>query len=213
MPSVTKTNIGATAYLGFLNSLAGSPEVLTVEMLKNPDLIASMKAFFKGVERVSGDELYLEEMFLNGSYDAIINYESSLIEMNKLLEREGKEPLHLIYPKDGVAINDMPFGYVERNQDKKENFEKILNYLRSEKVSKLLENHGIRTWYGGVNNQSDSNSFKKEWGIDINKYLIPLKYPSKKVMTEALDIYVESLRKSTIQYFAWTYREACKEQD
>ncbi len=195
MPSVTKTNIGATAYLGFLNSLAGSPEVLTVEMLKNPDLIANMKTFFKGVERVSGDELYLEEMFLNGSYDAIINYESSLIEMNKLLEREGKEPLHLIYPKDGVAINDMPFGYVERNQDKKENFEKILNYLRSEKVSKLLENHGIRTWYGGVNNQSDSNSFKKEWGIDTNKYLIPLKYPSKKVMTEALDIYVESLRK------------------
>ena len=64
MPSVTKTNIGATAYLGFLNSLAGSPEVLTVEMLKNPDLIASMKAFFKGVERVSGDELYLEEMLL-----------------------------------------------------------------------------------------------------------------------------------------------------
>ena len=34
MTSVTETNTGATAYLGFLNSIAGSPEVLTEEMLE-----------------------------------------------------------------------------------------------------------------------------------------------------------------------------------
>ena len=34
MASVTKTNTGATSYLSFLNSMAGSPEVLTEEMLK-----------------------------------------------------------------------------------------------------------------------------------------------------------------------------------
>ncbi|NLC48728.1 MAG: solute-binding protein, partial [Tenericutes bacterium] len=34
MSSVTKTNTGLTAYLGFLNSLAGSPEILTSDMLK-----------------------------------------------------------------------------------------------------------------------------------------------------------------------------------
>ena len=34
MSSVTQTNTGATAYLSFLNSLAGNPEVLTSDMLK-----------------------------------------------------------------------------------------------------------------------------------------------------------------------------------
>ncbi len=195
MSSVTKTNTGASSYLGFLNSLAGSPEVLTVDMLKNPILINDMKTLFTGVERVSGDELYLEEMFLNGSYDAIINYESSLIDINKKLASQGKEPLYLVYPVDGVSINDMPFGYVSREQNKKETFEKFLSFLRSEETSKTLETYGLRTWYGGTNTFADSASFKREWGIDTNDYLIPLKYPSKKVITEALDIYVEQLRK------------------
>ena len=201
MPSVTKTDTGASAYLGFLNSLAGSPEVLTIDMLSNPTLVSDMKSFFSGVKRVSGDELYLEDMFLNGSYDAIINYESSLIEMNKKLIAQNKEPLYLVYPKDGVSINDMPFGYVRRNQDKKETFEKFLSFLRSEETSAALEKYGLRTWYGGTNSSSDTSSFKREWGIDTNDYLIPLKYPGKKVITEALDIYVEQLRKPSHTVF------------
>ena len=54
MASVTKTNTGATSYLSFLNSMAGSPEVLTEEMLDNNSLKEDLKSFFKGVERVSG---------------------------------------------------------------------------------------------------------------------------------------------------------------
>ncbi len=201
MASVTKTNTGATAYLGFLNSLAGSPEVLTNEMLKNESLIADLKTFFTGVERVSGDEKYLEEMFFNGNYDAIINYESSLIEMNKKLINEGKEPLYLIYPVDGVAINDMPFGFIDRKRNKKEQYEVLFNFLRSEETAKELEKNGIRTWYGGTNENVDSNVFRKDWGIDTDKYLIALKYPSKKVMTEAFDLYIEQLRKPTHTVF------------
>ena len=94
MPSVTKTNTGATSYLSFLNSLAGSPEVLTEEMLNNETLKKSLKDFFKGVERVSGDEEYLVEMYKNGKYDAMINYESSLINLNQELVKAGKEPLY-----------------------------------------------------------------------------------------------------------------------
>ncbi len=201
MPNVTKTNVGATAYLGFLNSLAGSPEVLTQEMLEDQKLKSDLKSFFTGVERISGDEDYLRDMFLNGSYDAIIDYESSLIDINKTLTNENKEPLYLIYPKDGVAINDMPFGYVNRNQDKKEKFEILLDYLRSEETAGILEKKGYRTWYGGTKNNADTDSFKKEWGIDTNKYLMPLKYPSKKVITASLDMYIEELRKPTHTVF------------
>ena len=85
MSSVTQTNTGATTYLNFLNNLAGNPEVLTEEMLENPTLQQDLKDFFSGVERVSGDEEYLKTIYLNGEYNAMINYESSLIEINKEL--------------------------------------------------------------------------------------------------------------------------------
>lgn len=201
MNSVMKTNTGATAYLAFLNSLAGSPEVLKSEMLENPTLIKDLKDFFKGVERVSGDEAYLDEMFINGDYEAIINYESTLIELNNKLIENGKEPLYLLYPQDGVAINDMPFGYVNRNQNKEEDFYKIQKFLRSNKTSDLLEQKGFRTWFGGIKENTNAKIFNKEWGIDTTKYLMPFKYPSKAVMNEAFDLYLEAIRKPTHTVF------------
>ena len=123
MSSVTQTNTGATAYLGFLSSLAGNPEVLTEEMLYDENLIASLKDVFSGVERVSGDETYLEEMFLNdNSYDSIIASESSLININQKLVKNGKEELYLIYPSDGVAINDSTFAFINNVDEKEEMF-------------------------------------------------------------------------------------------
>ena len=201
MNSVTKTNAGASAYLNILTCLAGNPEVLKSEMLNDPKLIESLKEFFKGVGRVSGDEEYLQEMFKNSDYDAIINYENSLIELNNELVNSGKEPLYLIYPTDGVSINDMPFGYVNRNQNKEENFKKIQQFLRNNDSKKELQKNGLRTWFGGTTNEADSSVFKKEWGIDTTKYLINFKYPSKKVMNEAFELYVEALRKPTHTVF------------
>ena len=200
MASVTKTNTGATSYLSFLNSLAGSPEVLTEEMLKNSQLNNDLRNLFKGVERVSGDEKYLETMFMNGNYDAMINYESSLIELNQKLVKSGKEPLYLVYPVDGVAINDMPFAYINNdssNTKKREQFLKIQSYLRSDEVISLMESYGYRSWYGGVNRNADKSIFNPEWGIDTTKYLKDMKYPSKSVITKAINLYIETLRKPT----------------
>lgn len=200
MASVTKTNTGATSYLSFLNSMAGSPEVLTEEMLDNNSLKENLKSFFKGVERVSGDEEYLTEMYKNGDYNAMINYESSLIELNKELVKKGKEPLYLIYPIDGVAINDMPFAYINNDSNdtkNKERFNTLQSYLRSDEAIKLMEEYGYRSWYGGTNDKANTKVFNPDWGIDTTKYLKDMKYPSKKVITKALSLYIEVLRKPT----------------
>lgn len=200
MASVTKTNTGATSYLSFLNSLAGNPEVLTEDMLNNESLKNDLKSFFKGVERVSGDEDYLTDMFKKGDYNAMINYESSLIELNKDLVKKGKEPLYLIYPVDGVAINDMPFAYINNDVNdtkNKERFELLQSYLRSDESIKLMESYGYRSWYGGTNSSADKKLFNPEWGIDTTKYLKDMKYPSKKVITKAINLYIEALRKPT----------------
>ena len=114
MSSVTKTNTGLIAYLGFLNALAGSPEILTEDMLNDSRLEGELKTLFSGVERTSGTEDFLEKMFLKSDdYEAVIATESSLIRINKELVAQGKEPLYLIYPVDGVAINDSPFAYID----------------------------------------------------------------------------------------------------
>ena len=200
MASVTKTNTGATSYLSFLNSMAGSPEVLTEDMLDNQSLINDLKSFFMGVERVSGDEEYLKDIYMNGEYNAMINYESSLIEINNELINDGKEPLYLIYPVDGVAINDMPFAYINNDSNDTKNKEKFLelqSYLRSDEAIELMESYGYRSWYGGIKENANKNLFNPEWGIDTTKYLKDMKYPSKKVITKAINLYIEALRKPT----------------
>ncbi len=200
MSSVTKTNTGATTYLSFLNSLAGSPEVLTLDMLNNETLVNDLKDLFKGVERVSGDEDYLVKMYENGDYNAMINYESTLININKKRVKQNKEPLYLIYPKDGVAINDMPFAYINNDSndiENKDRFKTLQNYLRSDEMIFKMERKGYRSWYGGIKENTDKKIFNPEWGIDTSKYLKDMKYPSKKVMTEAINLYIEKLRKPT----------------
>lgn len=202
MSSVTKTNTGLIAYLGFLNSLAGSPEILTSDMLKSKTLEKDLKTLFSGVERVSGTDDFLKQMFLNtNEYEAVIATESSLIEINKELVSQNKEPLYLIYPLDGVAINDSPFAYIDNGQEKEEQFLKLQSFLLSSKSQKELENLGKRTWYGGTNLNADKNSFRKEWGIDTSKYLMTLKYPSKDVINEAIELYIDVFRKPAAVVF------------
>ena len=127
MSSATQTNTGATAYLGFLSTLAGSPEVLTEENIESDKLKNNIKEVFSGVTRSSGSEEFLEEVFLNGDYEAIVTYEASIISINKQLEKIGKEPLYVLYPVDGVSISDSPFAYIDNgNETKKEMFLNLL---------------------------------------------------------------------------------------
>lgn len=206
MSSVTKTNTGLTSYLGFLNALSGSPEILKSEMLDNKELVTNLKSLFSGVERVSGSDTFLEDMFLNSNkYEAVIASESSLIRINTELERQNKETLYLLYPTDGVAINDSPFAYVDRKQNKIDKFLVLQEFLLSKESQKEMENLGKRTWYGGVNSNANKNVFKSEWGINTNKYLIPLKYPSKEVMNEAIALYIDELRKPSATVFCLDY--------
>ncbi len=206
MANPTSTNSGASAYLEILYNLAGSPEVLKSSDLKNDKLIKELKTFFEGIKRTSGDEDFLETSFINGDYDAAFTYESSIININKKLEREGKETLHAIYPVDGVAISDSPFVYIDnKNESKKEMFIKIQEYLLSESGQKVLLENGRRTWYGGVNENAPKDIFNPSWGINTTTYITPIKYPSMSVIKEALALYQTELRKPVHVVFCLDY--------
>lgn len=206
MSNPTSTNTGASAYLGILTTLAGNPEVLTKEMLENEELKEKLRVFFSGVTRSSGSEDYLEESFIKGDYEAVFTYESSIININKKLIDEKKEPLYAIYPIDGVSISDSPIGYIDqRDEKKKETYDKLVEFLVSNDGQKILASYGRRTWFGGINNNVDKTVFNPEWGIDTTKYISPVKYPSTAVIKQALLLYQTSLRKPVHVVFCLDY--------
>ena len=206
MSNPTTTNSGASAYLGILSTLAGNPEVLTSEMLDKEELKNKLKTFFSGVERSSGDEDFLEEMFLKGDYEAVFSYESSIININKKLEKQGKETLYAIYPIDGVSISDSPFAYIDKKDDgKKEIYNDIQKFLLSDESQKKMAAQGRRTWYGGINDKVDKKTFNPDWGIDTTTYISPSKYPSTAVIKKALSLYQTTFRKAVHVAFCLDY--------
>lgn len=206
MSSATQTNTGATAYLGFLTTLAGNPEILKVEDLENEELKENVKSLFSGVTRSSGSEEFLEEMFIKGDYEAVVTYETSIININKKLEEQGREPLYIVYAKDGVSISDSPLAYIDNSdKDKLAIFEKLQAYVLSEEGQQELLKTGRRVWYGGVNPNADKTIFNPNWGIDTTKYLVPVKYPSTAVIKKALALYQSELRKPTHTVFCLDY--------
>ena len=206
MANPITTNSGAASYLNILSTLAGNPDVLTSNHLKNKNLQEDLKTFFTGLVRTSGDEDFLNKSFIDGDYDAAITYESSIININKELVKNGKEPLYLIYPVDGVSICDSPLVYINnRNDKKKKVFMEFQSFFLSDEGQDTLLNLGRRTWYGGVTDKAPSDIFNKEWGIDTTKYISPIKYPAESVIKEALELYQTKLRKPVHVVFCLDY--------
>lgn len=205
MSNPTSTNSGASAYLGMLSTLAGNPEVLTKEHLQSSSLKDKLTTFFSGMERSSGSEEFLEQLFLNGDYEAVVTYESSIIHLNQQLQKNKKDPLYAIYPVDGVSIADSPFAFIGKDTNKKEIFTDIQSYILSDEGQKLLQEKGRRTWYGGINNKVDTSIFNPEWGIQTSQYISPVKYPSTAVIKLALNLYQSELRKPTHVVFCLDY--------
>lgn len=206
MSNPTKTNSGATAYLGLLSSIAGSPEVLKLQDIENENVKNELTALFTGLERSSGSEEFLEELFLNGEYESIVTYESSIININQKLEEAGKEPLYVLYPVDGISISDSPFAYIDNgDENKKEIFKKIQDYILSNAGQKDLAQKGRRTWFGGITSDADSTIFNPNWGIDTKRYIVPIKFPSTSIIQEALALYQTEFRKPVHTVFCLDY--------
>ena len=119
MTSATQSNSGASAYIGFLYALLGNPEVINSEDLQSESLKNQMRDLLSGVDRSSGSSDWLKNMFLEGNYDAMVNYECLIIQANEELEARGEEPLYVVYPYDGLSLADSPLGCVDHNDDKK----------------------------------------------------------------------------------------------
>ena len=201
MTSATQSNSGASAYIGFLYALLGKQEGLTSEDLQKPDLQADIRELLSGVERSSGSSDWLKDMFLEGDYDAMVNYECLIIDANQQLEEEGKEPLYVVYPYDGLSIADSPLGYVDHgDEEKEEAFLAVQEYLLSDKAQAEIEATGRRINAGGVSKENQ-DVFNSDWGIDTERILSPIQMPEAAVLTEALNVYQTSFKKPSLNIY------------
>ena len=205
MTSATQSNSGASAYIGFLYALLGNPEVITAEDLEKPELQEQVTELLSGVDRSSGSSDWLKDMFLEGGYDAMVNYECLIIQANQELEDRGEETLQVIYPYDGLSIADSPLGYVDNGDEAKEEmFLELQEYLLSDKTQNEIQRTGRRTGYAGI---SDANRdvFREDWGVQPDRVLSPIRMPASDVLFECLNLYQTEFKKPSINVYCLDY--------
>ncbi len=204
--SATQSNSGASAYIGYLYAFAGNPPILTEKHISDPEVTENIKRLFSKVDRSSGSSGWLKNLFIEryDRYDAIVNYESMIIEANQELISAGKEPIYAIYPTNGLAIADSPLGYIDKGNSKKALiFEKLQDYLLSNEVQLEIQSSGRRTKLINLYKTNiDRKIFNPEWGIDVSKVLKPIKFPQADVTFKALNLYQTTLRKPSFTVYA-----------
>lgn len=211
MTSATQSNSGATAYLGFLYALLGNPDVLTVEMLQSPQLRDDITSLLGGVHRSSGSSGWLKDLFLQGNYDAMVNYEAILIETNQALIQQNREPLYVIYPVDGVVFSDSPLGYLDHGDAQKEEmFKQLQTFLLSDAAQQRILRMGRRTGIGGVMGAGDPTIFNAAWGINVEKILTPITIPTANVIEAALNLYQAEFRKPSLTVYCLDFSGSMK---
>lgn len=203
MTSATQSNSGASAYIGFLYALLGNPDSITKESLQDSKLQEDIRKLFSGINRSSGSSGWLKDLYLKGDYDAMVNYEAVIIETNKELIDQGKEPLYVVYPKNGLTISDNTLGYIDSgNTEKEAFFTSMQDFLLSKDTQDRVAELGRRTGLGGVVKNADPNIFNPDWGIQTETPLVPIKFPTEDVIKEALTLYQTSFKKPSYTVFA-----------
>lgn len=204
MTSATQSNSGASAYLGLLYAFAGRPDVLTSADLSKPEVRTKIKRILGSVNRSAGSSGWLKDLFSQkyDVYDAMVNYEDLVLEMNKQAASEGREPLYVVYPADGLAVADSPLGYVDRGDAKKaETFKALQDYLLSPEVQQEIQSEGRRTGPVGAEFKANPDVFNPDWGADTKRFLNQIRYPSAGTIREALDLYQTSFRKPSLTVY------------
>ncbi|OZA07339.1 MAG: hypothetical protein B7Y02_14130, partial [Rhodobacterales bacterium 17-64-5] len=202
MTSATQSNSGASAYFGFLYALAGNPDVLTMDNLKDPAVLDGVRKLLAQVERSSGSSGWLMDALVAnpGSYDAMFNYESTVLEANQALTAAGQEPLYIIYPANGLSVADSPLGFVAKGDAAKEAaFLKLQEFLLSANTQKTLSDLGRRSGLIGMEAQNPNPQvWKADWGADLKRDIAPVPTPGADVIAEALSLYQTELRKPSL---------------
>ncbi len=201
MTSATQSNSGASAYLSMLAAAFGQPDRLDPRALDDPAALAKVKTLLGGVARSSGSSGWLKDLYIASAkagrpYAAMWNYEAVLKETNDALRAQGGQLLYAVYPAEGAAYADAPFGFVDRGQDKsaKVFFDALQAYLLSPEAQAQIAAEGRRTAPGAAAPARP----EPDWNFDPSRLTPSIALPEPPVIARALTLYQEVLRRPSL---------------
>jgi Ca-activated chloride channel homolog len=147
MTNPVASNSGFTALMGVHAALSGNN--------------ATLKKFFNGQRLTAGSSGWLAEAFVReqDNLDGMINYESVLLSLQAKL----REPLLLLYPKEGIVTADYPLVLLESG--KRESYQKVVDYLRSDKIQQQIMDTTLRR--PAVTSVQPSGVFPKDLLVEL----------------------------------------------
>lgn len=185
MTNPASSNSGFTALMGVVSAFAGTSDAPTEADIQKAQ--PKLKDFFKGQALTAGSSGWLADAFVKNSQgannlDGMINYESVLMQLNQ--SGKLKEPLVLLYPKEGIITADYPLMLL--NASKQASYDKVVTYLKSpEFQTKLM----TQTFRRPVN-----SNVKLDSSFNQN-VLMELPFPNAKtVVNSILGSYMNELR-------------------
>ena len=204
MPQPSLSGVGSTAHIAFIDALKGRSGVQTKSDLQNQDLRKALQELYQGVERSSADSKTLVDQVRANpdQFQAFINYEAFVLQINEQLVKDQKEPYVLVYLIDGMASAEFPLGLVERGDEaKRQLMQEFKTYLRTEEVQKQIHEKGWRTGlYGLVLEDKPPVIFNSLWGVQKNP-VGSLQYPNVEVLKEAIFLYQTLFRRGSLRIY------------
>lgn len=132
MTNPTSSNSGFSALIALIAALSSDPENFTLTAPQQQ----TVQDFFKGQRLTAGSSGWLSEAFVReqASLDGLINYESVLLQLNQ--SGQLKEPLTLIYPREGVVTADYPLLLLDAK--KRADYDKVVAWLKTPAIQQRL---------------------------------------------------------------------------
>jgi Ca-activated chloride channel family protein len=132
MTNPAASNSGFSALVGVASAFAGTGNALAVDDID----VAGLKEFFAGQSLTAGSSGILADAYVRSqdSLGGLINYESILLSLNQ--EHRLRDPLTLIYPRDGIVTADYPMMLL--NPAKRSQYAKLAAELRTPAIQRWL---------------------------------------------------------------------------
>ncbi|MDX3851699.1 VWA domain-containing protein [Streptomyces sp. AK02-01A] len=140
MTDPVRSNSGFSALISVASGLSGAQSALTDADVRRA--APKLKEFFTGQKLTSGSSGWLATAYTRrGSVDALVNYESVLLSMN----RDSDTGLTVIRPKDGVVTADYPFTLLtSAPREAREAGQALTAYLRGPEAQRALTEQTFR---------------------------------------------------------------------
>ncbi|CAM5264582.1 VWA domain-containing protein [Streptomyces spiroverticillatus] len=140
MTDPLRSNSGFSALVSVTSALSGAQGALTETDVRRAT--PRLKQFFAGQRLTAGSSGWLADSYgRRGSMNALINYESVLLSMN----RDHDPDLTVVRPRDGVVTADYPFSLLtSASAGAKEDAAKLTAHLRSPAVQASLATATLR---------------------------------------------------------------------